>query len=410
MMGRYVEQVQDIPAGNTCALVGVDQYLLKSGTLTTEETAFPIKTMKFSVSPVVRVAVEVKRAGDLPKLVEGMKRLAKSDPMVLCYTEESGEHIIAGCGELHLEICLKDLQEDFMGTDVKISDPVVSYRESVSEKSSQICLSKSPNKHNRLFLEAQPLEDGLPDAIEENRVDPKAQGSEQTKARARILADEFGWDINEARKIWAFGPDQAGCNIFSDASKGVSFMSEIKESVCGGFQWASKEGVMCDEQMRAVKFQLLDVTLHADAIHRGMGQIMPTARRVCFASFLTATPCLMEPVFLVDISVPQDAMGGCYGCLTQRRGHVFTEEQRPGTPMVQLKAYLPVMESFGFTAHLRSQTGGKAFPQCTFSHWQIFGGDPLDPTTKAGVVVKEVRLRKGLAPEVPELGRYLDKL
>lgn len=151
MMGRYTEQVADIPAGNTCALVGVDQYLLKSGTIVTEEDAHTIKTMKFSVSPVVRCAVEPKNSADLPKLVEGMKRLAKSDPMVLCYTEESGEHIIACSGELHLEICLQDLQQDFMGTEVKVSDPVVSFRETCTAKSDQTCLAKSANKHNRLF-------------------------------------------------------------------------------------------------------------------------------------------------------------------------------------------------------------------------------------------------------------------
>jgi elongation factor 2 len=115
MMGRYTEQVADVPAGNTCALVGVDQYLLKSGTICTEEDAHTIKTMKFSVSPVVRCAVEPKNSADLPKLVEGMKRLAKSDPMVLCYTEESGEHIIAASGELHLEICLQDLAKRLYG-------------------------------------------------------------------------------------------------------------------------------------------------------------------------------------------------------------------------------------------------------------------------------------------------------
>merc|ERR1719460_3348327 len=173
MMGRYTEQVADIPAGNTCALVGVDQYLLKSGTLCTEEDAHCIKTMKFSVSPVVRCAVEPKNSADLPKLVEGMKRLAKSDPMVLCYTEESGEHIIAASGELHLEICLQDLQNDFMGTEVKVSDPVVSFRETCSSKSSQICLAKSANKHNRLFVDAEPLSDELSDAIEAGKVSAK---------------------------------------------------------------------------------------------------------------------------------------------------------------------------------------------------------------------------------------------
>ena len=406
MMGRFQEQVQDIPAGNTCGLVGVDQYFLKSGTITNLEEAHTIKTMKFSVSPVVRCAVEPKRAGDLPKLVEGLKRLSKSDPMVLCYTEESGEHIIAATGELHLEICLKDLQEDFMGTDVKVSDPVVSYRESVTEKSSQTCLSKSPNKHNRLYMEAEPVDEELSLAIEDKKVSAK----DDPKLRARKMADEYGWDVTEARKIWAFGPDMDGPNMVVDTTKGVNYLLEIKDSVAAGFQWASKQSVLCDEPMRGIRYNLMDVTLHADAIHRGMGQIMPTARRVMFASMLTASPCVQEPLFLVDISVPQDAAGGCYEVLAQRRAIIVGEEQRPGTPMCQLKAHMPVMESFGFTPALRKATGGKAFPQMIFSHWAALEGDPLNPGTMPGKVVTGVRVRKGLEPEVPGLDRFLDKL
>ena len=406
MMGRFQEQVADIPAGNTCGLVGIDQYLLKSGTITTLEDACCIKTMKFSVSPVVRCAVEPTKAQDLPKLVEGLKRLSKSDPMVLCYTEESGENIVAATGELHLEICLKDLQEDFMGTEVKVSDPVVSYRESVGATSAQTCLSKSPNKHNRLYMEAHPLSDELADAIEDGKISAK----DDPKLRARAMADEYGWDVTDARKIWGFGPDGSGANLIYDQTKGVNYLAEIRESVVAGFQWASKCSVLCDEQMRSVAFKLLDVTLHADAIHRGMGQIMPTARRVLFASMLTAEPVLQEPLFLVDISVPQDAMGGCYGVLTRRRGVVFHEEQRPGTPMVQMKAHMPVMESFGFNADVRAATGGKAFPQMVFSHWQVLAGDPTDPETKPGKVITDVRARKGLAPEIPPLDRFLDRL
>ena len=157
MMGGRVEAIEDVPAGNICGLVGVDQFLVKTGTLTTFKDAHNMKVMKFSVSPVVRVAVECKNPADLPKLVEGLKRLAKSDPMVQCIIEESGEHIIAGAGELHLEICLKDLEEDHAQIPLKKSDPVVSYRETVSEESSQMCLSKSPNKHNRYIKTAEIL-------------------------------------------------------------------------------------------------------------------------------------------------------------------------------------------------------------------------------------------------------------
>jgi elongation factor 2 len=405
MMGRYTEQVADIPAGNTCALVGVDQYLLKTGTIVTADDAHTIKTMKFSVSPVVRCAVEPKNSADLPKLVEGMKRLAKSDPMVLCYTEESGEHIIAASGELHLEICLQDLQQDFMGTEVKVSDPVVSFRETCTGKSDQTCLAKSANKHNRLFVEADTLGAELCTAIDDGDIYPGAD----PKLQGRKLADEFGWDVSEARKIWAFGPEGTGPNLFVDTTKGVNYLLEIKESVVGGFAWASSNGPLCEEQMRGCRFNLMDVVLHADAIHRGMGQIMPTSRRVCFASLLTAEPNMLEPVYLCNISVPQDAMGNVYGVLTQRRGHVFSEEQRPGTPQMTLLAYLPVMESCGFTADLRSNTGGKAFPQCSFDHWEpmtgsVYGGGKVAETIVA------VRKRKGLKEGIPEISQYLDKL
>ncbi|KAK8540536.1 hypothetical protein V6N13_056674 [Hibiscus sabdariffa] len=205
-MGKKQETVEDVPCGNTVAMVGLDQFITKNATLTNEKEvdAHPIRAMKFSVSPVVRVAVQCKVASDLPKLVEGLKRLAKSDPMVVCTIEESGEHIVAGAGELHLEICLKDLQEDFMGgAEIIKSDPVVSFRETVLERSCRTVMSKSPNKHNRLYMEARPLEEGLGEAIDEGRIGPR----DDPKIRSKVLAEEFGWDKDLAKKIWCFGPE-----------------------------------------------------------------------------------------------------------------------------------------------------------------------------------------------------------
>jgi len=406
MMGRYIEAIEDVPCGNICGLVGVDQFLVKTGTITTFKEAHNLKVMKFSVSPVVRVAVEPKNAADLPKLVEGLKRLAKSDPMVQCMIEESGEHIIAGAGELHLEICLKDLEEDHAQIPLKKSDPVVSYRETVSEESNQMCLSKSPNKHNRLFMRACPMPDGLPEDIDSGEVSPK----QDFKIRGRYLADKYEYDITEARKIWCFGPDTNGPNILIDCTKGVQYLNEIKDSVVAGFQWASKEGVLCDENMRGVRFNIYDVTLHTDAIHRGGGQIIPTARRCLYACALTAAPRLMEPVYLVEIQCPENAVGGIYGVLNRRRGHVFEESQVAGTPMFHVKAYLPVNESFGFTADLRSNTGGQAFPQCVFDHWQVMQGDPMEATSKPYQICQETKKRKGLKDGLPDLANYLDKL
>jgi len=409
MMGRYTEPIEDVPCGNICGLVGVDQFLVKTGTLTTFENAHNMKQMKFSVSPVVRVAVEPKDPQHLPKLVEGLKRLAKSDPMVLTLTEESGEHIVAGAGELHLEICLKDLEEDHACIPLKKSDPVVSYRETVMEASTQTCLSKSPNKHNRLFMTAVNMPEGLPEDIDNGDVTSR----DDPKIRGRYLADKYDYDVGEARKIWCFGPEGTGPNVVIDASKGVQYLNEIKDSVVAGFQWASKEGVLCDENMRGVRFNIHDVTLHADAIHRGGGQIIPTARRCFYACVLTAQPRLMEPVYLVEIQCPQDSTGGIYSCLNRRRGHIFEENQVAGTPMVYVKAYLPVNESFGFTADLRSQTQGKAFPQCVFDHWQMIPDDPMEESTKptsSFCIVNDTRKRKGLNEGVPPLDKFLDKM
>jgi len=327
--------------------------------------------------------------------------------MVQCTIEESGEHIIAGAGELHLEICLKDLQEEYCGgIELIQSPPVVSYRETVQGKSNQICLSKSPNKHNRIYMTAEPFTKGLAEAIDDGKVNAK----DDFKARAKIMASDFGWDVTEARKVWCFGPEGTGPNIMADVSKGVQYMNEIKDSVVAAFNWATKDGPLAEENCRGVRFNIHDVTLHADAIHRGGGQIIPTARRVIYAAMLTAEPRLMEPVYLVEIQCPESAMGGIYNTLNRRRGHVFAEEQKIGTPLYMVKAYLPVMESFGFTADLRSQTSGQAFPQCVFDHWQIFNGDPLEVGSKPNEIVLQTRKRKGLAQEIPPLDRYLDKL
>ncbi|KAG6916473.1 Elongation factor 2 [Tephrocybe rancida] len=406
MMGRTVEPIEDCPAGNIVGLAGIDHFLLKSGTITSSETAHNMKVMRFSVSPVVQVAVEVKNPADLPKLVEGLKRLSKSDPCVQAWINETGEHIVAGAGELHLEICLKDLQDDHAGVPLKISDPMVPYRETVKAESSIVALSKSPNKHNRLYMKAMPLDAGLVKAIEDGKISSR----DDFKLRARVLADEFGWDVTEARKIWAFGPDTTGPNVLVDVTKGVQYLNEIKDSCVAALQWATKEGVCAEEIVRGVRYNILDVTMNADAIHRGGGQIIPTMRRACYAASLLAEPGLQEPIFLVDIQCPETAIGGVYSCLSKRRGQVFSEEQRPGTPMFTIKAYLPVSESFGFNGDLRGHTSGQAFPQTSFDHWEIIGGSPFEKGSKLQELVSKIRVRKGLKPEIPPLDTYLDRL
>ncbi|KAI3914574.1 hypothetical protein MKW92_036420 [Papaver armeniacum] len=258
--GLYSKSESDnVSCGNTVALDGLDQFITKNGTLTKR---------KFSVSPIVRVA------SDMPKLVEALTRLTKSDPMVVCTIEESGEHIIAGAGELHLEICLKDLQDDFMG------------------------------------------------AIDHGRKDL-------------------------VKKIWCFGPHTTGPNMVVDMCKGVQYLNKIKESVVSGFQWASKEGVLAEENMRGICFVVYDVVLHHSQ-----------------------------------------------RCWTGYSYHVFEEMQRPGTLLYNAKAYLPVVESFGFSVQLRSATSGEAFPQSVFDHWDTMMADPLQPGTQATYLATDIRKRK----------------
>ncbi|KAF5376211.1 hypothetical protein D9615_008507 [Tricholomella constricta] len=375
MMGRYIEQIDDCPAGNIVGLVGIDQFLLKSGTLTTSETAHNMRVMRFSVSPVVQVAVEVKNAGDLPKLVGGLKRLFKSDPCVQAWISETGYFSF-------------DLQEDHAGVPLKVSDPVMPYLETVKAESSIVALSKSQNKHNSFYVKALPIGEELTKAIEDGKISSR----DDFKLRARVLADEYGWDVTDARKIWAFGPDTTGPNLLVDVTKGVQYLNSIKDSCIAAFQWATREGVCAEENMRGVRFNVIDVTLQADAIYIGGGQLLPPMRCACHAACLLATPSLQEPIYLVEIQCPENAIGGIYSCLNKRRGQ-----------------YLPVNESFGFNGELRSHTAGQASPQTVFDHWEVMPGSPLDKGSKLKELVTKIRVRKGLKPDIPPLDTYYDK-
>jgi elongation factor 2 len=406
MMGRKTEFVSEVPCGNLAALVGVDKYLTKTGTVTTCNDAHNIRNMKYSVSPVVRVAVQPKNAADLPKLIQGMQRLAKSDPLVLCINDEAtGQNIVCGSGELHVEICINDLMNEYAQIPIIQSTPVVSYKETVGEVGNT-AMSKSANKHNRLTCFAEPIGEELSLDIENGIISIKMD----PKERVRKFV-EHGWDKSEAVKIWAFGPDGEGPNIITDATKGCQFMNEIKDSMVTGFQVVTASGVLCDENVRSMRINVEDTTLHPDSIHRGGGQIIPTSRRVFYACQLKAEPKLQEPYFLVEITCPNDVSGSVYSCLTQKRGEIEDETPIHGTPITQIKAFLPVSESFGFTGYLRSHTAGQAFPTCSFHHWGLMTSDPMaaveNPCTK---IVKETRVRKGLKPEVYALSHFEDKL
>lgn len=182
-----------------------------------------------------------------------------------------------------------------------------------------------------------------------------------------MLVETFDWEKEDTYKIWSFGPED-GPNVLVDQVKGVQYVNEVKDSICSAFQWASREGGLAGENMRGVRFNITDALIHADPAHRKGGQIIPSSRRLFHGLELNAQPTLLEPVFLCEITTPNDAIGGIYQTLNKRRGMIIEESQLEGALSI-VKAYLPVAESYGFSGDLRGNTQGKAFPQCIFSHW-----------------------------------------
>jgi len=267
---------------------------------------------------------------------------------------------------------------------------------------------------------AEPLEKGLAEDIEKGTV---SMGWE-TKKISDFFQTKYEWDLLAARSLWAFGPDSAGPNILLDdtlpSEVDKNLLYSIKDSVVQGFQWGTREGPLCEEPIRNVKFKILGATVAPEPLNRGGGQIIPTARRVAYSSFLMATPRLMEPVYYVEIQSPADCVSAIYTVLSRRRGHVTQDAPKPGSPLYTVKAFIPVIDSFGFETDLRSHTQGQAFGLSVFDHWAIVPGDPLDKTIQlrplepsppphlAREFMVKTRRRKGLSEDV-SVGKFFDE-
>jgi len=403
IMGSKIDNIAEMPCGNTVGVQGIEKIIIKSGTISSNPKAYPISPMKFSVAAVVRRAVSPKNPSQLKKFTDGLKRLEKSDPCLQVIFSES-EFIIAGAGELHIEVAMKELQ-DILGEDVPftISPPVVGFCETVLHLSKIVCLGKSPNKHNRLYFTVQPLGDEISKALELKKLD-----TSDFKILSKQLENEYSseWDKSENVKIWHI----CGSNILVDCSHGVQYLNEIKDSIVSAFEEVVYNSILCEEPLRGVRFHLIDAVLHADTVHRGPGQIIPTAKRVLYASLLSSSPTLYEPIYLAEIQTEQEVVGKIYSCVSKRRGHVIEETPKPGTPLTLVRAHIPVMESFGFTTQLREETSGRAFPQLVFDHWRQMDGSFLDNASMIFQVIMDVRKRKKMKQEIPLLEHFNDKL
>ncbi|TPX36127.1 hypothetical protein SmJEL517_g01470 [Synchytrium microbalum] len=414
---RYRIPVTGAPIGSLILLSGVDAAIMKTATITDlppsdEEPVCIFRPLRFEAGSVVKVAVEPINPTELPKMLDGLRKISKSYPILSTKVEESGEHIIVGTGELYLDCALHDLRRLYSEIDIKVADPVVRLCETVVETSALKCYAETPNKKNKLTIIAEPLESGIAEDIENLRVNIQSP----PKVLAEQFSTKYGWDLLASRNIWAFGPDDTGPNVLVNDTLPVDtdkkLLSAIRESVRQGFQWGAREGPLCDEPIRNVKFRILDASIAAEPIFRGGGQIIPTARRVCYSAFLTATPRVMEPVYYVEIQAPADCVSAVYTVLARRRGHVTQDLPKSGSPLYTIKALLPVIDSFGFETDLRTHTQGQAFCQQVFDHWQIVPGDPLDKTIQlrplepspaqhlARDFMVKTRRRKGLSEDV----------
>eukprot|EP00042_Codosiga_hollandica_P022936 m.87730 g.87730 ORF g.87730 m.87730 type:complete len:986 (+) comp50988_c0_seq3:36-2993(+) len=418
---RYQIEISRAPAGNWVLIRGVDPLIVKTGTITRPDVARAqiFRPLRFNTTAAAKIAVEPVNPSELPKMLDGLRKINKTYPLVVTRVEESGEHVILGTGELYLDCIMHDLRKMYSEIEIKVADPSVSFCETVIETSSLKCFSETPNKRNKLTMITEPLEKQIAEDIEAETV----KLDWPTKKIGEFFRTKYDWDVLAARSIWAFGPTTTGPNILiddtlpSEVDKRV--LGTVKDSIVQGFQWATREGPLCDEPIRNVKFKLLDATIAPEPIHRASGQIIPTARRVAYSGFLMATPRLMEPYYLVEVQAPADCVSAIYTVLSRRRGHVTQEVPKPGSPLYTIKASLPVIDSFGFETDLRTHTQGQAFCMSVFHHWQIVPGDPLDkslvirpleqqpiPHLAREFMIK-TRRRKGLSEDV-SINKFFD--
>jgi elongation factor 2 len=389
-MGNTREVVNMLPAGNIPALLGLD-YAVAGETISTVKSIPAFESIKYVSEPVVTIAVEPKHPKDLPKLVEALRRITVEDPnLIVKINEETGETLMAGMGVLHLEIATSLLQE--AGLDITTTQPLINYRETIRSKAGPI-MSKSPNKHNKIFMRVEPLDENIVDLIRSGHV----KEDMDRKEVAKILREK-GWPADEARSVAAL--DVSG-NILIDETKGVQFIQESMDSIKSGFDDVLHSGPIAHESVRGVKFVLHHFVPHEDPAHRGLAQLMPATRRAMLGSMLIADPVLLEPLLGIEIKCPQEQIGTVAGILSGKRGKLLNVEQKGVVSIIQ--GEVPASETFDLSEVMRGGTAGKAMWNTFFKTWQ-----PVPQSIFKNLIV-EIRKRKGLNPEPPTPDEFIDK-
>jgi elongation factor 2 len=372
-------QIEEAVSGNILGVSGIKD--IQVGETISQKEMVAFEEISHIFEPVVTVAVQAKFPADLPKMVEVLKVVAKEDPSLkITINEETGEFLIAGMGELHLEVVTNRIKEE---KDMKIivSPPIVVYREAVTKKSVEV-EGKSPNKHNKFYMTLEPLEEKFAEAIKAGTIH---QG--RIKKKDRALWDSFveaGLDKDEAERV----KDIFQGSVFIDMTRGVVALNEVMELVLDGFEQVMKAGPLAREACTNFKIRLMDVALHEDAIHRGPGQVYPAIRDGLKLAINEAGPMLFEPVQTIQVDCPQDMMGPVSSVVNNRRGQVL--DMIMDEDNLSIIAKIPVAETFGMTGDIRSATSGKG---SFFVKNQTFEQLPRDQQAD---IIKQIRDRKGL--------------
>jgi elongation factor 2 len=387
-MGPRRVEVEEIPAGNIVAVVGLKDAVAGS-TCAEVEKMEPFESLKHYSEPVVTMAVEAKNPRDLPKLVEVLRKIVREDPTLrLTLNEETGEHLLSGMGELHLEVKIEKIRREY-GLEVVTSPPIVVFRETVT-KTSPVVEGKSPNKHNKFYIVVEPLPAEVIRLFREGEVDFKMDKKERRKK-----LQEAGLDGEEAAGALEFYEG----NLFCDVTKGIQYLNETIELILEGFREAMRAGPLAREPCMGIKVKLVDCKLHEDAVHRGPAQVIPAVRSAIFAAILQANPTLLEPYQNIYIMVPQTMMGNATREIQGRRGHIL--DVKIDGEIATLTAKAPVKEMFGFAGSIRSATSGKAI-------WSTeHAGFEKVPPSLLEEFIMEVRKRKGLKLEIPKPEDFL---
>ena len=389
-MGNQREQVGELGSGNIPALLGLTEA--RAGNTISSIKDMPMfEGVKYVSEPVVQVAVEPKHPKDLPKLVEVLKQLTIEDPnLVVKIDEESGETIVAGMGVLHLDVATHRIQD--AKVEIITSEPLINYRETVKGTCEPI-MSKSPNRHNKIFMKVEPLEPNIAHMLRTGEI----SDLKDKKVVSDLLKKE-GWDTDTIKRVMKF--DSRG-NVLINGTKGVQFVHESTDSINSGFDEVMKEGPLCKEQMRDCKFTFTHFVPHEDTAHRGLSQLGPASRRACMGALLTAGTTILEPMLAIEVRVPTDLVGNVATVLSGKRGKVLDMQQKGASSIIT--GEIPASETFTLSEEMRGQTAGRATWNTSFKAWAEV------PKSMIQTAIADIRKRKGLAPEAPGVNEFIDK-